>query len=197
VNWVDLVVIGVVVVSAAHALMRGFVREVLGIFAWGGAIWFAMVSYEYVAPRFHTWITEPDLADAAAYGAMFLLALVFLSVITGMLGHFVHTSGLGGLDRTLGVAYGTLRGVVLVLAAYVAAGWVAPVQRWPDPVLEARLLPYVYEAAAWCAEQLPPHFRPGVPVPPTGRDTRAADLLRATPQGRAQDRPVERPAGGL
>ena len=36
-NWVDLAAIGVVAVSAILAFMRGFVREVLGIFAWAAA----------------------------------------------------------------------------------------------------------------------------------------------------------------
>lgn len=187
-NWVDLVVIAVLAISALHAFLRGFVREVLGILAWGGAVYFAMETGGQVRDRFRGWIGNPDFADPAACGAMFLVALIFLSIITGMLGNLVRASGLGGVDRTVGVVYGLLRGAALVVAAYFAGGFVMPVERWPEPVQQARLLPQVHDAAQWVAERIPLAYRPAVPMLPAQRETRAIDLLHATPQGRATAR---------
>jgi membrane protein required for colicin V production len=147
-----------------------------------------MNTADLVRDRFRGWIGNPDFADPAAWGAMFLLALVFLSVLTGMLGNLVRASGLGGIDRTVGVAYGALRGAALVVAAYFAGGFVVAPERWPEPVQQARLLPTVHDAAAWVAVQLPPNYRPSVPQLPPQRETRATDLLHATPQGRATAR---------
>ena len=47
-NWVDLTVIVLVVVSAALAFMRGFVRESLGIVAWAGAGYLSFAGIELV-----------------------------------------------------------------------------------------------------------------------------------------------------
>ncbi len=187
-NWVDLVVIAVLAISALHAFLRGFVREVLGILAWGGAVYFAMQTGDLVRDRFRGWIGNPDFADPAAYAAMFVLALIFLSVITSMLGNLVRSTGLGGVDRTIGVAYGVVRGAALVVAAYLAGGFVVAPERWPEAVQQARLLPQVHAAAVYVAGQLPRAYRPSVPELPGQRETRAIDLLHANPQGRATAR---------
>lgn len=187
-NWVDLIVIGVVAVSALLAFMRGFVREVLGIGAWIGAAFFAAWATPFVDARFLRWF-GPDYAKPAALTAMFLLALIVLSVISSMIGGIVRMSLLGGVDRTLGVVFGLLRGAVLVAFAYIAAGWVVTADRWPEPVLQARSLPYAYQLAVFATDLLPPDYRPNVTRPPTGRQTRADDLLRALPQGKALAHP--------
>ena len=188
-NWVDVAVIGVLAVSALLALMRGFVREVLGIGAWIGAGIFARWAFPYVKDRFHVWIHSPDMADAAAFGAMFLGALVLLSVVSSMVGGLVRGSLLGGVDRTLGVVFGLLRGAALVAFAYIAVGIAVPVDHWPPPVLEARTLPLAYEGAVLAVGLLPEEYRPVVRPPPGRHEPKAADLLHAPAQGRALGQP--------
>ncbi len=185
-NWVDLSLITIVAVSAMLAFMRGLVREVLGVGAWIGAAWFAYVGFDFVRDRFRGWIGNPDLADPAAYGALFLGALILLSIVIGMVGKLVNASMLGGIDRTLGIVFGVARGMALIVVAYIGAGWVVTAERWPKPVQQARLLPYVYDAARWAAAQLPEAYRPNVTAPPAGREATAADLLHVTPSGRAR-----------
>lgn len=184
-NWVDLAILGVILLSGLLALMRGFVREVLSIGAWIGAAFFAVWAYPFVQERFRGWIHNPDIADPAAFGAMYVLALLFLSIVAGMAGSVVRGSVLGGIDRTLGMAFGVVRGAALVAFAYIAAGLVVSADRWPPPVLEARSLPYAYQGAAWIVTFLPEDYRPRVTEPPAGKQTRAEDLLQATPQGSA------------
>jgi membrane protein required for colicin V production len=189
VNWVDLIVVAVVAISAVLAFLRGFVREVLGVGAWLGAALFAANTVDLVRDRFHGWLGGAEFGDPAAWAAMFLIALVFLSVVTGMLARIVHASGLGGIDRTVGVAYGIVRGAALVVVAYLVAGFLIAPARWPAPVQEARLLPYVYRGADWIAQLLPEKYRPDVPVPPAIVMPKATDLLQSTPQGRAVGKP--------
>ena len=95
----------------------------------------------------------------------------------------------GSIDRTLGVVFGLVRGAALVMVAYIAAGLLVTPERWPEPVLQARALPYAYQGAAWLVGQLPPQYRPKVPEPPPGRETRSADLLHVPAQGRATAHP--------
>ncbi|HEX3350002.1 MAG TPA: CvpA family protein [Acetobacteraceae bacterium] len=188
-NWVDLVVIAIVVFSALLAFMRGFVRELLGIGAWIGAAAWALTTGPIVQPRFEEWIGNPDIATPAAYGAMFLAALIFISIIANIIGGVVRGSLLGGIDRTLGVVFGLVRGAALVIAAYILCGMVIETDRWPEPVLQARTLPIAYQGAMWVTGFLPATYRPRIYPPPPARETRAADLLHANPQGRAVGRP--------
>ena len=92
---------------------------------------------------------------------------------------------LGGVDRTLGMAFGVLRGLALVVFAYIAAGLVVSADKWPDPVVQARAMPYAFEGAQWAVAFLPPNYRPVVSAPPGGKTTRAEDVMKVAPQGRA------------
>jgi membrane protein required for colicin V production len=188
-NWVDTLVLLIVAISALIAFARGFMAEVLGIAAWVGAFFIANAVAPELRPMMREWLGGPDLADPAAYAAVFLVGLVLLSIITGMIGSAVRNSMLGGVDRTLGLVFGLARGLLILAAAYVGTGLVVPTERWPDAVAEARTIPYVYRMAMELAELLPPDYRPHVPTPPQGRDTTAADLMQPTPQGRATARP--------
>jgi membrane protein required for colicin V production len=188
-NWVDLVVLGVVVVSAVLALMRGFVREVLGIGAWVGAAIVALWGAPGLEPRVRAFTGDVDFAAPLTYVLVFIVALVLLSVVAGLIGGVVRGSALGGVDRTLGIVFGIVRGAALVIVAYIAAGFLMVPERWPTPVLESRALPYAYAGATWLAGQVPPQYRPRVPPPPAGRETTAADFMHLPPQGRATARP--------
>ena len=134
-TWVDLAVLGVLAISALLAFIRGFAREVLGIGAWVGAILAAVWAFPYARPHVRNWLGAPDLVDPVTFGAVFIVVLLILLVISSWIGSLVRRSVLGGLDRTLGLVFGLVRGAAVVVIAYIAAGTLVPVDRWPEPVL--------------------------------------------------------------
>lgn len=184
-TWVDGIVLAVLVVSAVLAFMRGFVREVLGIAAWAGAAYAAIKAFPYVEPHVRGWIPEVGIADPVALAIVFVIALIILSIVAARLARSVRRSPIGGLDRTLGLVFGLARGAALVIAAYIIGQRIVPVERWPDPVLQARALPLAYRGATWAVEKLPQEYRPQLEAPPSNRQTRAADLMQANPRGYA------------
>ena len=173
--------------------LRGMVREVFGLAAWIGAAFAATWFFSQFQGIARRAIANPDVADPVAFGGIFLVVLIALSLIARLLGGAARKSTLGGLDRTLGLAYGLARGAVLTVAAYLIAGAIEPVDQWPDQVLEARTLPLIYNGAARVAERLPEEYRPTVAIPPAGRQTGSADLLHANPVGRATGAAPARP----
>lgn len=185
----DIVVLAVIAASALVAFMRGLVREVMGIGAWVAAAIVAVWAGPELLPRMREWTGNADFAGPLAYGAVFVVALILLSMVAGMIGSIVRGSVLGGVDRSLGIVFGLVRGAVLIVIAYIALGFVISPDRWPEPVLQARALPYAYRGANWLVEQMPLQYRPHVPAPPAGQDTRAADLLQLPARGRPTDRP--------
>jgi membrane protein required for colicin V production len=190
VNWVDVIIISVVVLSALLAFIRGLVREVLGIGAWVGAGFFAVWAFPYGREQFHHVIPQPDVADSVGFGVLFVVGLLVLSIVSNLVARLVRTSALGGLDRTLGTVFGLVRGAGTVALAYILAGVAVPnVDRWPEPVQHARTLQYVYEGAVMLVSLLPDEYRPFVQVPPEGYEVRAGDLLHVNPLGRAVGRP--------
>ena len=186
-NWVDLAVLAAVLVSGLVGVLRGLVREVLGIAAWAAAAWVASPYglFPYVAPWARKQVTDPGVGDILAFGGVFLAALIVLWIVVGVVSSRVRGSALGSLDRTFGLVFGMARGAALVAVAYILGGFLSPPEGWPQPVQQARLLSPVHQGAEWLASQVPPPYRPNVAKPPAGRATAAADLLHATPAGRA------------
>ena len=185
-NWVDLVVLGVILVSGLLAFARGLVREGLGLGAWvvAGIVASPFGLFPLIQPWARQHIGDQALADTIAFIGIFVVVLILLSLIASAIAGAIRGSALGGLDRTLGLAFGLVRGAALVCAAYIVIGMAIPVEQWPRPVVEARALPVVYEGAAWIADHVPQGFRPSV-APPPGRPTSSAALLQSNPVGRA------------
>lgn len=186
-NWVDLVVLALMLVSGLLGVMRGLVREVLGVAAWVAAAFAAgpYGAFRFVAPWVRRHVSDPGVADAMAFGGVFLVVLIVLWLAVRAVSNAVRGSALGGLDRTLGLVFGLGRGAALLVVAYILMGIGLAIDQWPAPILEARSLPLVHHGAEWLADQLPPTYRPAVARPPLGRSATAASLLRASPVGRA------------
>jgi membrane protein required for colicin V production len=75
------------------------------------------------------------------------------------------------------------------VVAYIVGGMVTPLERWPEPVREARSLPYIYRGAEFAIMLLPQEYRPVLQIPAGGRELKAAEFLQLNPQGRAIARP--------
>jgi membrane protein required for colicin V production len=185
-NLVDLAVLGIVGISALLGLSRGFVREMLGLGSWLLALYGAYLYGPQVVPLATRTIGNPDMASVAAYAGTFLVLVVVLSLLANLVGRMVRVSALGGLDRTLGLVFGMVRGALVTVAAYVLLGALLPhTEAWPPQIRQARTIPVLYQGAAWFASLLPDNVRPAVAKPPEDAPANSADLLHATPEGRA------------
>ena len=191
-NLVDLVVLAILGVSALLGLSRGVVREMLGLGSWVLAGYLAFRFGPGVQPMMRQAIGDPALADPASYILVFVVVLIALSLLANLVGRIVRVSALGGIDRTLGLMFGLGRGALLLVAAYIPLALMLPPDRWPEPVLHARTLPYIFDGAVWAAGHLPPLYRPRVAPPPDARPTTEADL-HATPDDHALGPPPEHP----
>jgi membrane protein required for colicin V production len=164
VNFVDIVVLAVIALSTLLALGRGFVKEVLSIFGWIGAAIGTFLIFFYV-PQVREFarkqIAEPVLADIACAVGLFVVLLIVLGFFNHAISTRVHASSLGPLDKSLGLVFGLLRGVVLVALAYMAmTDWFMPDKKTrPDVINQARTEPYVEMAATFIKSKIPQEWK--------------------------------------
>jgi membrane protein required for colicin V production len=119
----DLVVIGVVVISALLAAVRGFTREVLAIVAWAAAAAAAWYLHPVALPFAKQYIHKDTLALVAAIGAIFVVTLIVVSIITVKISDMILDSRIGALDRTLGFFFGAARGFLICVIGWVFLNW--------------------------------------------------------------------------
>lgn len=151
--WVDYCIVGIIGVSGLIGLIRGLVREVFSLAAWGAAIWVGIRFSPQVAVYFEQSIPLPSARFAVAFGVLFVACLMISGVLGFLLAKLVEGTGLSGTDRLLGMIFGIGRGVLVVSVLILLAG-VTPLPQ--DPWWkESKLIPPFQSLAYWLREQIP------------------------------------------
>jgi membrane protein required for colicin V production len=146
INGLDLVVIIIVLISAVLALLRGFVKEVLGILAIVGAGFSTLWLFTPARTFARQYIEAALLADIVAGATLFIVTMIVFSLVSSAISHRVRESSLGPLDRTLGFLFGLVRGGAIVSLAWLAMNWVweTPAKQ-PDWMKDARTAPFLHK----------------------------------------------------
>ncbi|EXJ14684.1 CvpA family protein [Imhoffiella purpurea] len=152
-NWVDYLIISIIVVSALVGVARGLIREVLALGVWILALLVAWLFHRDVADLLIPYLSQPALRMLVAF-AVLVVVILFLGAILGaILVALVDRAGLNGVDRFLGLGFGAARGVLIVaMAVFLAALTPLP----SDPVwAESSLLGDFQDMADWLLERVP------------------------------------------
>ena len=157
-NPLDLGVIAVIGLSAIFAFARGFVREALSIVAWVGAAFITLYSYLKVEAAVEPMVHNPLLSGLIGIAGTFIVCLIILTIITGFAARAVRSTGLSPIDRTLGFAFGLLRGAFILSLAYLMLDLVQPNDR-PQWLRDAKSAPYLEQGANLIRGFLPEQWR--------------------------------------
>jgi uncharacterized membrane protein required for colicin V production len=197
VNFIDCLIVLIVVVSAGYAAWRGFIWETLTIFAWMAAAFSCLYLGPYIIPLTRSLVSQSWLASLLAYAAVYLAVFIPFAFISHRFSESVKSSPIGPLDRAAGVAFGVVRGLVIVGLAYLAFTYFVPIRQQPNFVTEARLLPvvqstadvlltvvpeqshnYAYVPQHETIRQAPPQVRASNPPDISSRHDPMAELIR-------------------
>ena len=141
-TFIDIIILIIIFISSILAMLRGFTREILAIFSWITALsvaFFAWVS-DYTR-NFATDLIKPDwLAYTILVGTIFIIALIISSFIASRLSKLILRSGIGSVDRILGLLFGATRGYILILAVYSLFTWAIP-ENYPDQLKKSKFQP--------------------------------------------------------
>jgi membrane protein required for colicin V production len=155
VNALDIAIIAVIALSALFAFARGFVREALSIVAWVGAALITLYGFNHIYGIVVQFVTTPLLADLIAGAGLFVVSLIVLTILTGYVARFVHSTALSPIDRTLGLIFGLARGVILVSLAYLVVDVSLPQNDRPSWIKEAKSERFLARGADLLRNALP------------------------------------------
>jgi membrane protein required for colicin V production len=195
-TWADGIAVAIVLLSGLLALARGFVREILGVFAWVTSGLVALSAYGAFEPFVLHYVSNPKLALPLTIAAVFLVVLIILTIIVSFIASLVRDSVLSGLDRTLGLVFGLVRGAAIVCLLLIFVSIFLQPAEWPAAVINAEFLPATETGASLLISVLPARFRPvlGHPLPSDAGQPKT-DNAKADKAKAGQSTAPEQPAG--
>ena len=105
--------------SGLIAFFRGFIQEILSLLLWITAFAAAMLLNAYLDPYFIDYIDNPEVRRILTIITVFVGIIFLGGLLIKLLRGLVHWSGMGGLDRLLGVLFGFIRGMLLIVVIYL------------------------------------------------------------------------------
>lgn len=142
----DYAVFGILAISILLGFFRGVVGELIALAAWALAFFAAREFSSTVAHDFLSPIGDPTIAQALAWGLVFIATLIVMGIGKLALSTMIRMVGLGFVDRFFGMIFGAIRGALIVLFLSVLASMTAiPNQPWwknatVAPPLQAAIL---------------------------------------------------------
>src|SRR5215468_2803061 len=126
ITLLDVILLGVMLISGLLALIRGFMREVLSIAGWIAAAAATLWAFAKLKPYAQQYFNSDIVASAVTAAGVFLGTLIIVSVFTVRISDKVLDSRIGALDRTLGFLFGLARGLLIVVVAFAFYDWFQP-----------------------------------------------------------------------
>lgn len=162
-NWADVGIVVVILLSVLLAAAHGFFFEIFSLAGTVVGYLLAAWGYTRVAPLIEPYVKTPWVANIAGFLVIFLAVTLLASIIGRVMRATMKEVGLRWFDRILGALFGFARGILVVMVIALALASFAP----QSPALaNSRLAPYllvVARAAVWLAPtQVRMQFRAGM-----------------------------------
>lgn len=153
-NWLDMVLGGILAGSVVAGLFKGLVRTAIGMATSILAILLSLWFYRTAGAMLLDYTSSAAVANAVGFVGVFAAVLITGALLSRLLAAIFKWAGLGWLDRLLGGVFGLARGLLIAIAIVLAAMAFA-VNPPPKSVVESELAPYVLESARIAARLAP------------------------------------------
>jgi membrane protein required for colicin V production len=138
----DLIVILLLSVSGLIGCLRGATREVMTVLAFVLGVAAALFSLRFTGPAFRQAVHPAWAANSIAALVVFVVVYLAARIAGARLAHNVrHIDSISLLDRVVGLGFGLLRGLVLLGVFQLLFQAVAPADRAPQWIVQAKLYP--------------------------------------------------------
>ena len=190
--WPDYAILAVIAISVLVGALRGFIKEVFSLLVWSAAFLIAYYFAGNVADLMEDAVTLPSARTAMGFVGLFVAVLLVGGLMNYLLGRLVESTGLTGTDRLLGGVFGAARGLVLIIAVLLVAGF-TPIPAdpwWKESLTIQRMMPLV----SWAAEHLPESVVEQLDFEPEIKDAEEAGKGKTSDQASPE---LAKPGSGI
>ena len=150
-NSVDWSIIYIIGISTIISIIRGASKEALSLLIWLLSALIASIFHDQMQAQLQTLIENESLREISAWITIFLFCLFIGSLINYIFGKLIKASGLSNTDRLLGMIFGVVRAIVIVMVFLIITPKIFPVAhtKW---WMESILIPFFQPFQGWAQE---------------------------------------------
>jgi membrane protein required for colicin V production len=137
-NWVDLILLVILGLTVLFGVMKGFVRQIIGILSVIVGLILAVNYYPFVSDFFSQWISSSTLSNFVAFITVFIAVLCMGGILSFLFSKVIR-GPLKFVNNALGGGLGLLKGL-LICGVIVFAMLVFPFKE--DALKQSFLAPY-------------------------------------------------------
>jgi len=157
-NWLDLLIVGILAWFTFRAFTNGLIREVVSLLGLIAGVALAGAFYDDLSANLEFVIEDATTRRLIAFGAIFIGTTVAGMVIAAVLHTAASMLFLGPLDRLGGAAFGLVKGLLLVQILLVAVSVFPAQTSVARAAAESTLAPVFLRAAPAIQAALPEEF---------------------------------------
>ncbi len=116
----DVVIISIILISSLLAFIKGFVSAVLSFTNWVVSFMLVIYATPVVAVWLGDVVDSEQTAKVFASALVFITSFIFFAILNGQIIRLVRSAGIGSIDRTLGLAFGMVRGVLIGVVIFLS-----------------------------------------------------------------------------
>jgi membrane protein required for colicin V production len=160
-NWLDAVLLLILMLSVVAGFRKGLSHQVIGLLSVVAGIVVGLWTYGLVGASLAPYLSTRRMANLAGFGMVFCGMLVAGSLLGFLVGKLLKITGLSFFDRLLGAGFGVLRGTMIAVALILGIMAFSIEGKPPDSVVRSRVAPYAVGTARVFAAMAPHEMREG------------------------------------
>jgi membrane protein required for colicin V production len=160
-NWLDAILLVILVVSVLTSFRKGLSREVIGLVAVVAALIFGIWFYGSAGSLVLPYVSSRSVANIAGFFLVFFGVILLGSIVSHVVGRFLRVTGLSIVDHALGAGFGLVRGTLVAVALLMGIMAFSQGDRPPESVVNSRVAPYAVDAARFFVSMAPHELKDG------------------------------------
>jgi Uncharacterized membrane protein, required for colicin V production len=114
-NWIDLIIIVILILSFISGFTNGFVKEVASLLALVLGIWGAIKFSAFTAAKLYDWFDmNGQYVGIISFVITFIIIVVIIHFIGALADKLVDAVALGFFNRILGMVFGVIKSVLIL-----------------------------------------------------------------------------------
>jgi membrane protein required for colicin V production len=191
-NWLDYVLVAILVLSMMRSFGRGFTREIIGLVSAFAAIVLGMWFYGPAGTLVKGYISSDRADHFIGFLIVVFAVLVTGAIVGSIVRRFVKAVGLSFFDRLLGAGFGLIRGALIAIAlltAYIAFGPQGESKAVPSAVVHSQIAPYLMQVSSVFVDAAPMELKRNFREVYADVQAQLIDMARSDSEGAANKDP--------